>query len=1165
MPRLRLIPAAALLAAASTAATGQPAPGEPDPRLLIGSTVGTPPGLDRVALELSLDPAGSRLEARARVATEHRRRLGFRLHPALEISALRCGDEDLLDRLRTERGAEEGSGRWELRVPRSCRGEDGRVELELEYAGVFDGDAARLLSGQGAHFAPGDAVSPELDRPALQELQLDLPAGWTVSRPPATLPLSGAALAAGPFVSSPRELGGTQLRVLLLEEDRRLAAGALDRLAVALPRLEALLGPHPAGRFDVVEAPVEPGPLPGGLRLRRPELQAALEAGDPGALERALARAWLSPEPAAWRDGLALFAAELAGTEDAPARRRRILRRLALGEASAAERFALVFEALRQELGPTRFTAALEVLTGRTSGRFGDRVQPHDLEGLAAAFAPGDGEEPPRPVTEWLGIAELPRLTLEDLRGDEGVLRGRLRREGAEVPRHVELAITATDGRTSRHRVELSGEVTELAIETPAPVHEVELDPDAHLPRRLTPEEVGPCLARTLAAPARGHELIVAHPIAPPDARAALAARAESYRETAERLAAAAGGRTVPAVTVAREEWNGSSIVLLGGPEDNPLTARIVPDLLEAGFDPTPPGFRAGTRRWLEPGDALLATVAHPERAGALVSVWMPTGDEALDSGRLLERFASEGWVAFRGARAAQRGGDLAASPATRIELLPPADPGEPAARLRASVEALVAPELEGRAAGTNGARRTAEWLAGEMEEAGLQAWDPRGFQHVFFWLLRDLPRQPKLFRELPGREGVETYECTPAAFWLPVPGQFLEPAANVELRDAPVNEPILVPLPEGLVWAGSLEEPAFRGLDLRGAAALVLDDAPLPPRSDPRGRARFERERVARYFELLTEVRRQEGETLIVLRPRDEAPFFPALAGSATLDRERDPELAAAFERDGERGVRRELSARLAAHPTPPVSVRLAFAGADLLKALRAEGPLEPGRRWWRGTYVDLRLRVTTERVFDRNLVGLALGARRLSEGVVLVGAHHDGLGWDAEGRFHESAVDDAAGTAMLLELARRLAEDPPPLTVAFASHGAGHWGDVGARSLRQAWPGHWPLLSVLRIDSAGRAGAPVELAAGEGAEPAAGLVESALAQAGLDVRKARPARGPWARTGVPVVSLRQDGGNGVSSSDEHGLEEVDFEELARLVDALEAAVRELASGERP
>ena len=45
--------------------------------------------------------------------------------------------------------------------------------------------------------------------------------------------------------------------------------------------------------------------------------------------------------------------------------------------------------------------------------------------------------------------------------------------------------------------------------------------------------------------------------------------------------------------------------------------------------------------------------------------------------------------------------------------------------------------------------------------------------------------------------------------------------------------------------------------------------------------------------------------------------------------------------------------------------------------------------------------------------------------------------------------------------------------------------------------------------------------------------------------------------------MSLRQDGGAGAASSrDDQHSESVDFEELARLVDALEAAVRELASG---
>ena len=75
-------------------------------------------------------------------------------------------------------------------------------------------------------------------------------------------------------------------------------------------------------------------------------------------------------------------------------------------------------------------------------------------------------------------------------------------------------------------------------------------------------------------------------------------------------------------------------------------------------------------------------------------------------------------------------------------------------------------------------------------------------------------------------------------------------------------------------------------------------------------------------------------------------------------------------------------------------------LAARELMDAMQAEAPLKPGQRWWGGLYLDLRMRIVTHRVFDRNLVGLTLASRKLSEGVVLVGAHHDGVGLDAEGR---------------------------------------------------------------------------------------------------------------------------------------------------------------------
>jgi Zn-dependent M28 family amino/carboxypeptidase len=72
----------------------------------------------------------------------------------------------------------------------------------------------------------------------------------------------------------------------------------------------------------------------------------------------------------------------------------------------------------------------------------------------------------------------------------------------------------------------------------------------------------------------------------------------------------------------------------------------------------------------------------------------------------------------------------------------------------------------------------------------------------------------------------------------------------------------------------------------------------------------------------------------------------------------------------------------------------------------------------------------------------------------VVIVGAHHDHLGWGGEGslapdarEIHNGADDNASGTAALLEIARRLMEGPRPArSVLFLAFGGEERGLLGS-----------------------------------------------------------------------------------------------------------------------
>jgi hypothetical protein len=105
-------------------------------------------------------------------------------------------------------------------------------------------------------------------------------------------------------------------------------------------------------------------------------------------------------------------------------------------------------------------------------------------------------------------------------------------------------------------------------------------------------------------------------------------------------------------------------------------------------------------------------------------------------------------------------------------------------------------------------------------------------------------------------------------------------------------------------------------------------------------------------------------------------------------------------------------------------------------------------------------RLQITLKENHERaeNVVGILPGADpHLRDQRVVIGAHYDHLGFghfgaldpQAEGKVHPGADDNASGTAVLLELARRMAKLPvkPDRTIVFAAFSGEELGLYGSR----------------------------------------------------------------------------------------------------------------------
>jgi len=128
-------------------------------------------------------------------------------------------------------------------------------------------------------------------------------------------------------------------------------------------------------------------------------------------------------------------------------------------------------------------------------------------------------------------------------------------------------------------------------------------------------------------------------------------------------------------------------------------------------------------------------------------------------------------------------------------------------------------------------------------------------------------------------------------------------------------------------------------------------------------------------------------------------------------------------------------------------------------------------------------RLQVTLKENHERaeNVVGILPGADPdLKDQRVVIGAHYDHLGFghfgaldrQAEGKIHPGADDNASGTAVLLELARRLAKLPvrPDRTIVFAAFSGEELGLYGSRHFIEHTDAISAIKAMINLDMVGR-----------------------------------------------------------------------------------------------
>jgi hypothetical protein len=421
------------------------------------------------------------------------------------------------------------------------------------------------------------------------------------------------------------------------------------------------------------------------------------------------------------------------------------------------------------------------------------------------------------------------------------------------------------------------------------------------------------------------------------------------------------------------------------------------------------------------------------------------------------------------------------AAPAARAT-----EPVPGAAELLRWVRDLSDPAMEGRAAGSAGGDRAIRYLASEFRRLGLE---PAGDAGTYY----------QAFRVLTGlRVGPGTaLEPTGAV----VPGVL---AADSAFRPLGFSDEGEVEAP--LVFAGyGLSAPAvpyddYADVDARGKVVLVMAGEPRAAESDRPFRAP-ERAAATRLRAKAVNAREHGARAVLVVAPpgRDDRLVAlhvdPPAAGLLALT------------------VRRDVADAL-----------LAAAGlslADLHAGI--ERTLQPASHALPGVTVRVAVAFEREHATTANVIGRVRGVDpAAADEMVVVGAHHDGLGRggptslapEQAGTIHPGADDNASGTAALLGIADALRRaGAPRRSVVLAAFGAEEIGLLGSAYYVSRRPAELDrTVAMVNLDTVGR------------------LRDGGLSVMGLDTGHGLRALVERATAGASVPLRLEGGGSGPS-----------------------------------
>jgi hypothetical protein len=409
----------------------------------------------------------------------------------------------------------------------------------------------------------------------------------------------------------------------------------------------------------------------------------------------------------------------------------------------------------------------------------------------------------------------------------------------------------------------------------------------------------------------------------------------------------------------------------------------------------------------------------------------------------------------------------------------------------------LASDELRGRANGSEGLERAAEYVAAQFEAAGLQAGGKNGGWFQPFELNAGivLGRENSLAIEYRGR----TVRLDLGASYYPLGAPANDDAT---VPSSSLNDVPLVFAGYGLV-APSVGYDDYARVDVSGKAVVILSHE--PQEHDAASRLNGTRPLPQTTLEAKEAAARSRGAValLVVSDPTHRADEGQYSLFKADPDAEGTaiPVLR----------IRRE-------EMMPLIAAWRLDAAARMI-----DSDLVPRSRELTGATVDYVEHLARNRRTVRNVVGTLPGSdpARASEAIV-IGAHYDHVGMggrlsvtpDRTGEIHNGADDNASGTAAIIEIARTAAGQRGrfPRTLVFVAFAGEERGLLGsAHYVSDPTVPTANTIAMLNLDMVGRARGSVDVSGLELSPSMEADLEAAVraADAGLSVRREGPGAG--------------------------------------------------------